>query len=120
MLKRIKYSDLNSRQKENYIFAKVSAVLADYGFTCIRLSDDYQGADFIALHADGEQVLKVQLKGRLAIEQRYIGKNIWVAFPHKGRWFMFPHDEAADALIGGGDRGGFFSSGYLSAKQLKF
>lgn len=46
---KIKYSDLSSPQKENYNFQKISAVLADYGFATIRLSDDWNGADFFGL-----------------------------------------------------------------------
>lgn len=52
-LSRICYNELNSRQQENYNFQKVSAVLADYGFVTMRLNDDWQGADFIAIHIDG-------------------------------------------------------------------
>ena len=44
-LKQIKYRRLNARQKENFNFQKLSAVLADYGFVTFRLSDDWQGAD---------------------------------------------------------------------------
>ncbi|MDQ5946366.1 MAG: hypothetical protein QG619_1789, partial [Pseudomonadota bacterium] len=80
-MKRINYNQLNSKQKENYNFQKVAAVLADYGFTCLRLSDDWQGADFLAYHIDGETTLKVQLKGRLTLEEKYVSKNIHVAFP---------------------------------------
>ncbi len=58
-LKKVSYNDLNSRQKENYNYAHVTAVLADYGFTTMRLTDDWQGADFIAQHIDGEQFIKV-------------------------------------------------------------
>lgn len=54
-LERIDYAKLNARQKENFNFQKISAVLADYGFVAMRLSDDWQGADFIALHIDGEK-----------------------------------------------------------------
>jgi hypothetical protein len=61
---KVAYSDLSARQKENFNFQKISAVLADYGFATIRLSDDWNGADFLALHRDGE-TLKIQLKGRL-------------------------------------------------------
>jgi hypothetical protein len=64
-LTKIDPTNINSRQKENYNFLKVSAVLADYGFNTMRLSDDWQGADFIAVHIDGETFLKVQLKSRL-------------------------------------------------------
>lgn len=52
--KRVAYKSLNSRQKENSNFQKVSGVLADYGYVTLRLSDDWQGADFIAYHVDGE------------------------------------------------------------------
>lgn len=41
--------------------------MADYGFMTIRLSDDWQGADFIAQHVDGVLFLRVQLKGRLTL-----------------------------------------------------
>ena len=53
---------LNPREKENYNFLKVSAVLADYGFVTMRLSSDWQGADFIAQHLDGETFLRVRPK----------------------------------------------------------
>jgi hypothetical protein len=39
MLERVAYETLNARQKENFNFQKVSAVLADYGYVTIRLSD---------------------------------------------------------------------------------
>lgn len=82
-LTKIDYAALNDRQKENYNFQKIAAILADYGFNCIRLSDDYMGADFLALHIDGTTVLKVQLKGRLNLENKYIGKELFVAFLEK-------------------------------------
>jgi hypothetical protein len=64
---RFPYRKLNSRQKENYNFQKVSAVLAEYGFSTIRLSDDWNGTDFIAQHANGHRVLRVQLRSRVRI-----------------------------------------------------
>ena len=88
----VPYSELNSRQKENYNFQKVSAVLADYGFVTIRLSDDWQGADFIAHHINGDVFLKVQLKGRLTVETKYKNKDIWICFNYKNVWYLFPHD----------------------------
>ena len=54
MFQPVAYGDLNSRQKENYNFQKVAARMADFGFNCLRLTDDWQGADFIACHIDGE------------------------------------------------------------------
>ena len=92
------YARLNSRQKENFNFQKVSGVLADYGFSTIRLSDDWQGADFLAYHVNGSHFLKVQLKGVLTVDTKYKGKDIWICFPDKTRqqWYLFPHDVFLD------------------------
>lgn len=90
---RVEYKDLNARQQENYNFQKIGARLADYGFNCLRLSDDWQGADFIACHFDGQEFLKVQLKGRLTFESKYRGKAIYIAFLDQQRCYVYPHDE---------------------------
>lgn len=92
-LKLISYNSLNARQKENYNYQKLSALLADYGFVTMRLSDDWNGADFIAQHIDGQTFLKVQLKGRLTFCKKYMGKNLHVAFRCKKDWYLYPHDE---------------------------
>lgn len=91
-LTRIVYSQLNSRQQENFNFHKVSAALADFGYVTMKLTDDWQGADFIANHISGEQFLKVQLKGRFTIDQKYVGKDIWICFHYLGTWYLYPHD----------------------------
>jgi hypothetical protein len=78
---RVNHNDLNSRKKEIHNFQKVAGRLADYGFNCIKLDDDWQGADFLAYHKDGLDTLKVQLKSRRGIARKYIGKNIHIAFP---------------------------------------
>jgi hypothetical protein len=92
-LRRIKYDDLNGKQKENYNFQKVSAVLAEYGFVTMRLSDDWHGADFIAQHNNGETFLKIQLKSRLTFDKKYRSKNVLIAFHCDGEWYLFPHDK---------------------------
>lgn len=89
---KIEYSKLNARQKETFNFQKVSAVLADYGFATIKLNDDWQGADFIAQHIDGETYLKIQLKARLTLAKKYCGKELYVCFPHKEEWYLYSHD----------------------------
>jgi len=91
-LERIKYNDLNSKAKEIYNFQKVSAVLADYGFTCMWLNNDWQGADFIAVHLDGATDIKVQLKGRFSFDKKYIGKNIYICFIEDENTYLYPHD----------------------------
>lgn len=89
---KITYTSLNARQKETFNFQKVSGILAEYGFACIKLNDDWQGADFIAQHIDGKTYLKVQLKGRLTFDKKYMGKEIWICFPYKGHFYLFDHD----------------------------
>ena len=66
---KIKYSQLNSKQKENYNFHKVASALADYGYDSMRLNNDWQGADFIAVKND--EMLKVQLKGRFTVDIKW-------------------------------------------------
>ena len=97
-LKKIHYKDLNSRQKENYNFQKVAGELAEYGFNCLRLTDDWQGADFIACHIDGDVFLKVQLKGRMTIDKKYSGKDIYIAFLSGDDCYIYPHDEMVERV----------------------
>ncbi len=99
MFHRVSYASLNSRQKENYNFQKVAGVLADYGYNCLRLSDDWQGADFIGCHISGDIFLKVQLKGRLTLDRKYQGKEVHVAFFAKDACFIYPHDAFLHAAL---------------------
>jgi hypothetical protein len=92
-LQPIKFATLTAKQKEIYNFQKISGLLADYGFNCIKLADDWRGADFLAYHKDGNKTLKVQLKSRLTIEGKYEGKGLYMTFPIKGTWYLAPHDE---------------------------
>lgn len=98
-LKRIQYESLNSRQKENHNFQKLSAILADYGFVTLRLSDDWHGADFIAQHIDGLTFIRVQLKSRLAFRRTYQGKDLYIAFRDGKDWYLFPHDDVLNAVL---------------------
>lgn len=94
----ISYANLNARQKEAFNFQKVAALLANYGFNCIKLADDWQGADFLAYHNNGEQTLKVQLKGRLTIDKKYKDKSIYMAFPINKHWYLIEHDKLIEIV----------------------
>lgn len=121
---RIKYSELTAKQKEIYNFQKVSAILADYGFITIKLDNDWQGADFIAQHIGGEIFLKVQLKGRLTLDKKYVGKNILICFPDKEVWYLYDHDQMLSTVPGtwtessSWKKEGLFSWNTLSKKML--
>lgn len=96
--KKIRYEDLNARAQELYNFQKVSAVLADYGFSTMWLTNDWSGADFLAVHFDGDHYLKVQLKGRLTFDTKYKGKNIYVCFRCDDETYLYPHDQVLQQL----------------------
>lgn len=61
------------------------------------------GVDFILYRETDGLVRKVQLKGRWYIDQKYVGRDIWIAFHVDGNWYIAPHDE----LITMGERYGF-------------
>jgi len=97
-LKKISYELLNAKAKEMYNFQKVSAKLADYGFTTMWLNNDWQGADFIAVHCDGVTDIKIQLKGRLSFSQKYRRKNIYICFIDGREIYLYPHDLILDKI----------------------
>lgn len=93
------FTELNARQKENYNFHKVSSRMADYGYYCMWLNDDWQGADFIASHVDGSTFLRVQLKSRLMIANKYVGKGIYIAFRDENVYYLYLHDELLERIV---------------------
>lgn len=88
---KVKYSDLSSKQQEAYNFAHLSALLSEFGLSTIWLQDDWQGADCLAQTADNE-FIKIQLKGRLTFDKKYIGKKIYIAFPYGDGFYVYLHD----------------------------
>ncbi len=89
-LTKISYGELNSKEKENYNYHKVASSLAEYGYDSMRLNNDWNGADFISVK--GDEMIKVQLKSRFTISEKYINKNIWIAFIENGIVYMYDHD----------------------------
>ncbi len=79
------------------------------------------GVDFILYRESDGQVRKVQLKGRWTIDRKYVGRDIWIAFPIENNWYLIPHDE----MVGSAETGviqsaswterGQYSRPYLSA-----
>ena len=51
------------------------------------------GVDFILYRESDGLVHKVQLKARWTIDRKYIGRDIWIAFPIAGDWYLMPHDD---------------------------
>ena len=94
----IKYEDLNAKAKETYNFHKIAAILADYGYNSIWLSNDWNGADFIAVHIDGVSDIKIQLKGGISFAQKYRGKNLYIGFIEQGDLYLYPHDDVLEQV----------------------
>jgi len=127
--KKVDYSDLNAKEQEEYNFAKITSRLADYGYRTFRESNDWSGADFycIGRHCDLGQSIKVQQKGRLTFDKKYMGKNIYIAFHDKksDTYYLYPHDELLKKLLDLGyftgtsswDKKGGYSMGI--SKKLK-
>ena len=95
---KISYKKLTPKQQENYNYHKIASTLAEYGFNLMRLSDDWQGADALACHVDGNTFLKIQIKGRFGLFQKYIGKDVYIAFIEKSTLYCYPHDELLEYL----------------------
>ena len=105
-LKFVEYRKLNPKQKEVYNFQKVASLLADYGYNCIKLADDWKGADFLAYHFDSFSTLRVQLKGRMTVSRNYelkgndsSEKEIYMTFPIRGIWYLVSHSKLVE-LVG--------------------
>lgn len=94
-MKKINYNSLNSRQKETYNYHKISSILADFGYFTMRISDDWESADFIAMNCIDKSFIKVQLKGRLTFSKKYVGKDLYITFEDKTKniWYLYPHDK---------------------------
>lgn len=98
-INKINYSELNNRQKEIYNFQKVAAILAEYGFNCIKLTDDWGGADFLADHINGD-THKVQLKSRITISKKYkrLEDDIYMTFPIAEDWYYIEHEKLVELV----------------------
>jgi hypothetical protein len=111
------YDSLNARQKELRNYFKLASALADYGYFCMLLHDDWNGADVLARHADGTTVIAIQLKARLEVNEKYAGKELWIAFPDGDDWLLLPHDELQQLALANTNRSkGTFSTGRLPAR----
>lgn len=95
---RVEYKDLSPKQKEMYNFQKLAGVLADFGYNCIKLADDWQDADFLAYHQEKKDTYRVQLKARLTIYKKYLGKNLLIAFPISSHWYLVEHDVLVELI----------------------
>lgn len=55
-----------------------------------------EGIDMIAHREQDNDLKLIQQKARWGIFRKYLDRNIWLAFPDKGDWFLVPHDPMLD------------------------
>ena len=91
---KIDYKKLNSIQKANYNFHKISGSLAEYGFNCVKLDNLWEEANIIATHFDGKQILRIRHKGRFTIYHKYKNKNLYIYYVENGISKLYYHDDA--------------------------
>lgn len=51
-----------------------------------------RGIDLIAHHEERGEFRLIQQKSRWTIARKYLGRNLWVAFPDIDGWYIAPHD----------------------------
>lgn len=100
----IAYTDMISFQKEAFNFHKVATRLVACGYQSTWLgkaqkNTAWEGTDFLAMRFDKTHVIKVQLRSRMTIDKKYIGKEIYIAFHHGDDCYLFPHDEIMELVL---------------------
>ena len=70
----------------------LSTRLLEQGFNVFLPVFD-EGIDLIA-HREGDDALRlIQQKSRWGIFHKYMGRNLWLAFPDRDDWYLVPHDD---------------------------
>ena len=52
---------------------------------------NHAGIDFILYRESDGELRKVQLQSRWTIDRKYERRDIWIAFPIRGTWYLIPH-----------------------------
>jgi hypothetical protein len=78
------------------------------------------GIDFVLYRERDNTLRKVQLKGRWTIDRKYVGRDIWIAFPHDGTWYLVPHDQmvAESEVTGVAQTDSWITHGLYSRSKL--
>ena len=92
MLEQIEYPSVHCKAQETYNFHKIAAILTDYGYNCLWLNNDWNGAEGIAVHIDGVSDFKIQLKGSVSFAQKYRAKQLYIAFFELSDLYIYAHN----------------------------
>lgn len=99
------YMKFDSRSKEAFNTAQLGAVLARGQEYLLPLRFDSNGADVLAYNPSTNSTRAIQVKSRATIDAKYLGRNLWIAFPHwvsanQQDWYVVPHDTLAEIWTG--------------------
>jgi hypothetical protein len=118
---------LNGRSVEMANRMNLIKVAFDRGYIAYLPVVD-EGIDLILLREQPYDLKLVQLKSRWTIDKKYMGRNIWIAFPEgEATWYLAPHDKFvalakalgfADGSRSWNEKGGY-SRGTLNAALRK-
>ena len=98
---KVDYDKLGGKEQENYNFAKIAALLSEYGFTYNLVTADKHGADMLAYHIEEGFTLQIQLKGsRATLNKKYSNRNqpLWIAYIDQAsnELCLYEHDLAVE------------------------
>ena len=81
---KVKYHKLGHKEKESFNAAHLMAIMAKWGYLeASRINGDNHGADLLFYRSSDGNVMKIQLKGRVTLDKKYSGKDLYIAFPSK-------------------------------------
>lgn len=96
-----KEGQLSTKEIELQNSWRLSAKLIEFGLQVAQANDDWGGIDLIAFNQT--DTYRIQVKGRLDVERKYLGKGLLMAFPIRKkdrRWLLIPHDDLWDYVDG--------------------
>ena len=74
---------------------RLSELLLQHGFgVFVPLIDT--GIDMIAHNETSGEVRLIQQKSRWTVDRKYLGRNLWIAFPDEIQWYLVPHDHLVE------------------------
>ena len=92
-----RYKAFDSRSKEAFNIAQLGSLLAQRQEFLSLLRYDVNGADVISTNPLSQVSRHIQVKSRPTVSKKYIGKDLWIAFPQwtsmkSQSWYLIPHD----------------------------
>ncbi|MCY4556609.1 MAG: Swt1 family HEPN domain-containing protein [Chloroflexi bacterium] len=89
---RLVVTETNAPSGTAYNVVQASRALTQYGYTCITPSYGTQDAQILARVPGENMSIKVRCPGRVAIQAKFLERDLYVCFPAHGSWYLVPHD----------------------------